>query len=50
MRELARPDSDDAAAALRRPGPLPMPWSGILLTVVMPTYNAAENLTKRAGR
>jgi dolichol-phosphate mannosyltransferase len=32
------------AAALRRPNPLPAEWSNIPLTVVMPTYNEAENL------
>ncbi len=37
-----------AQAALRRPRPLPAEWSGIPLTVVMPTYNEAENLPMMA--
>ncbi len=33
-----------AAAAPRDPAPLPPAWGGVPLTVVMPTYNEAENL------
>jgi dolichol-phosphate mannosyltransferase len=37
-----------AAAALRRPQPLPPEWSRTPLTVVMPTYNEADNLPRMA--
>ncbi|AEW96599.1 dolichyl-phosphate beta-D-mannosyltransferase [Streptantibioticus cattleyicolor NRRL 8057 = DSM 46488] len=36
------------ATALRRPAPLPEQWSTVPLTVVMPTYNEAENLPRMA--
>lgn len=37
-----------ADATLRRPQPLPPEWGRIPLTVVMPTYNEADNLPKMA--
>lgn len=38
------PDAAAPATAARLPHHLPAQWSGIPLTVVMPTYNEAENL------
>ncbi|MGW7005771.1 polyprenol monophosphomannose synthase [Streptomyces sp. NPDC054933] len=44
------PQAVPTAAALRRPVQLPPEWSGIPLTVVMPTYNEAENLPGMAEK
>ncbi|WP_269853156.1 polyprenol monophosphomannose synthase [Streptomyces sp. RPT161] len=44
------PQAVPTAATLRRPVQLPPEWSGIPLTVVMPTYNEAENLPGMAEK
>ena len=44
------PQAVPTAAVLRRPVQLPPEWSGIPLTVVMPTYNEAENLPGMAEK
>ncbi|GAA1891386.1 polyprenol monophosphomannose synthase [Streptantibioticus ferralitis] len=44
------PQAVPTTAALRRPVQLPPEWSGIPLTVVMPTYNEAENLPGMAEK
>ncbi|MCQ4045001.1 polyprenol monophosphomannose synthase [Streptantibioticus rubrisoli] len=44
------PQAVPTTTALRRPVQLPPQWSGIPLTVVMPTYNEAENLPGMAER